>query len=58
MKNETVNLGVVVLSVDAVLTAMPPGSKTYDDARLDMGRNATTVMFNTSACVRPLFPGS
>lgn len=49
--NRTVDIGEVVLSVDDVVKAIPPGTKEYDlDAgALDPNGTHATVMFNTTA---------
>lgn len=49
VKNQSVDLGEVMVSVEDVLQAMPPGSRSYNGGVLDPSGMASTVMFNTTA---------
>ncbi|CAN0193444.1 unnamed protein product [Ectocarpus sp. 12 AP-2014] len=48
-QTQDLDLGEVKLSVDDVLTALPPGTVRYDQGVLQPDRILTTVMFNSTA---------
>ncbi|CAN0051014.1 unnamed protein product [Ectocarpus sp. 4 AP-2014] len=48
-QTQDLELGEVKLSVDDVLTALPPGTVRYDQGVLQPNRILTTVMFNSTA---------
>lgn len=49
-QTQTMELGEVVLSVDDMLDAVPPGTRRYDKGMLPAPNGTTTtVMFNTTA---------
>lgn len=51
LQNQTqeINLGEVTLSVDDLLRAIPPGTRSYDKGMLEPNGTTSTVMFNTTA---------
>lgn len=48
-QTQDLELGEVKLSVDDVVTALPPGTVRYDQGVLQPNRILTTVMFNSTA---------
>ena len=49
-QTQSMELGEVVLSVDDMLDAVPPGTRHYDKGMLPAPNGTTaTVMFNTTA---------